>query len=207
MIEILEGDFGPLWQRVVKHPFITAVADGSLSREAADRWLVEDHYFILCFRRFLGGLVLNCQDPAATDLLCDGFAPLRFELSLFRNAAKERGVDLTRRPSPSTVSWSSYLLSSLQDGYKTALTVLYAAERVYLEAWRSVHPWADRSTPFWPFIENWSSEPFKMWVDALGMLVRINHLDPPTQMTKNAFECVLRYELQFMNGLFAGDSW
>jgi thiaminase len=207
MIEILEEDFGPLWSRVVRHPFVVSAADGTLHRDAADRWLVEDHHFILSFRRFLGGLLLICEDPAAGDVLSRGFAALQFELALFRNTAMKEGIDLGRAPSPSTVSWSAYLLSSLHDGYPTGIAVLYAAERVYLEAWQSVRGWADRDSRYWTFIDNWSSDAFGDWVDAIGLLVDRAAPEASDQVIRLAFERVLRYELQFMNGLFAGDAW
>jgi formylaminopyrimidine deformylase / aminopyrimidine aminohydrolase len=207
VIEILEEDFGPLWNRVVRHPFVIAAADGSLHRDAADRWLVEDHHFIMSFRRFLGGLVLACQDRVSADVLSQGFTALQFELTLFRTTATKEGVDLDRQPSPSTVSWSAYLLNSLHDGYTTAIAVLYAAERVYLEAWQSVRAWADRGSRYWPFIDNWSSDAFGDWVDAIGILVDRTTPESGGQVIRRAFERVLRYELQYMDGLFVGDTW
>nr|MDT0664454.1 hypothetical protein [Micromonospora sp. DSM 115978] len=195
------------WRRIIQHPFVAAVADGSLSQSAGDRWIAEDHHFMLAFRRFMGGLVLHCKDPSIADLLSEGFAPLKFELTLFRRLAAERGVDLTRQANPATVSWASYLLNSLNDGFPTALTVLYAAERVYFEAWRFACSIADRTTPYWPIIENWSSDSYEGWVRTLGDLVAITNPDPSEQFLKIAFERVMQYELLFMNALFAGDSW
>ena len=50
--ELLDG-VRPLWARIVAHPFVVATADGTLPRADFDRWLVEDHGFVIGFRKFL----------------------------------------------------------------------------------------------------------------------------------------------------------
>ena len=46
-----------LWAAIATHPFVRATADGTLPPEAFGRWLVEDHHFVVGFRRFLARLL------------------------------------------------------------------------------------------------------------------------------------------------------
>ena len=141
----------------MNHPFIEAAADGTLDPAAFDRWLVEDHHFVVGFRRFLARLVALAPDEAARDLLAGAQVPLQAELDLFRAEAEKRGLDLAGEPSPTTLGYTSFLLASAEDGWPVALAVLYGAERAYFEAWSLVRARAETSSPYWSFIDNWSS--------------------------------------------------
>ena len=191
----------PLWDRIATHPFVTAAADGSLAPEAFDRWLVEDHHFVVGFRRFLARLVALAPDEPARDLLAGALVPLQAELELFRREADARGLDLGAEPGPTTLGYTSFLLASTADGWQTALTVLYGAEKAYFDAWSAVRRRAEASSPYWPFIDNWSSPAFGAWVDDVAALVERTGRDDA------AFERVVRFELRFWDAVHRGETW
>jgi formylaminopyrimidine deformylase / aminopyrimidine aminohydrolase len=203
---LVEANVG-LWQRITSHPFVVAAADGTLPVEAFDRWLVEDHHFVVGFRRFLAGLVALAPDEPARDLLAGGLVPLQAELDLFRREAAARGLALAAEPSPTTLGYTSFLVASLADGFPVAVTVLYGAERAYLDAWCSVRAGAEAGrSPYWPFIDNWSSAAFGQWVDGVaGLLDRtVAEHDGAARL---AFERVVRFELRFWDAVHAGEGW
>lgn len=191
----------PLRDRIVTHPFVAAAADGSLAPEAFERWLVEDHHFVVGFRRFLARLVELAPDEPARDLLAGALVPLQAELDLFRREAVARGLDLAAEPGPTTLGYTSFLLASAADGWRTALTVLYGAEQAYFDAWSAVRRRAEASSPYWPFIDNWSSPAFGAWVDDLAALVERHGRDDA------AFERVVRFELRFWDAVHRGETW
>lgn len=184
-----------------EHPFVLAAADGTLPEEAFDRWLVEDHHFVVGFRRFLARLVELAPDEPARDLLAGALVPLQAELDLFREEARQRGLDLTAEPSPTTLGYTSFLLASAADGWRTAVTVLYGAEKAYFDAWTAVRQRAETSSPYWRFIDNWSSPAFGAWVDAVGELVAAAGRD------EVAFDRVVRFELRFWDAVHLGERW
>ena len=69
--ELLAAE-GELWAAMAAHPFLVAAANGSLPTDAFDRWLVEDHHFVVGFRRFLARLVELAPTEPARDLLGAG---------------------------------------------------------------------------------------------------------------------------------------
>ena len=186
----LLADAADLWDRLTTHPFVVAAADGSLPQEAFGRWLVEDHHFVVGFRRFLARLVELAPTEAARDLLTGGLGAIQGELELFRAEAVDRGLDLDAEPSLTTLGYTSYLLASPADGWDTALTVLYGAEKAYFDAWSHVRSTTDpERTPYGRFVDNWSSPAFGAWVDGVaGLLTRPDH---------RTFRRVVRFELQF----------
>lgn len=185
------------------HPFVHAAADGTLAPEAFDRWLVEDHHFVVGFRRFLARLVELAPDEDARDLLAAAQVPLQAELDLFRAEAGKRGLDLGAEPSPTTLGYTSFLLAAPADGWPVALTVLYGAEKAYFDAWSVVRATAERSSPYWSFIDNWSSPAFGAWVDDLAALVDRLAPDPAVD---RALERVVRFELRFWDAVHRGEA-
>lgn len=186
------------------HPFVHAAADGTLAPEAFDRWLVEDHHFVVGFRRFLARLVELAPDEDVRDLLAAAQVPLQAELDLFRAEAGKRGLDLGAEPSPTTLGYTSFLLAAPADGWPVALTVLYGAEKAYFDAWSVVRATAERSSPYWSFIDNWSSPAFGAWVDDLAALVDRLAPDPAVD---RALERVVRFELRFWDAVHRGEAW
>jgi thiaminase len=184
----------PAWKRILDHPFVTRTSAGSLPRATFDRWLAEDHFFVLSFRAFLEALTLIAPDRQAREVLAGGLAALGPELELFESAAAERGLDLTAEPSLLNVGYSSYLLASVQAGWPVGITVLYGVEKAYYDAWASVRDSTDPGTQYAGFIANWSSPEFSAYVDQLAVLVDREELTTPMSL---AFDRVVRFELAF----------
>ncbi|SRR6266550_2032641 len=197
----------PLWHRLTTHPFVTGVADGTLDPAGFDRWLVEDHAFVVGFRRFLAGLVTLAPDARAGDVLTAGLGPLQGELDLFRREAANRRLDLGAEPGPTTLGYTSYLYASLSDGYPVALTVLYGAEKAYYDAWAAVRSAARHSSPYWSFVDNWSSDAFAGWVAAVARLLDAAAPTGPAPAMCTAFDRVVRFELRFWDAVHVGEAW
>jgi formylaminopyrimidine deformylase / aminopyrimidine aminohydrolase len=197
----------PLWQRLTAHPFVQQAGEGTLEAAAFERWLVEDHWFVAGFRRFLAGLIAMAPDPRAADVLAAGMAPLQAELDLFRREAAARGLDLAAEPQPTTLGYTSYLQASLAEGYPAAIAVLYGAEKAYYDAWAAVRSVARGASPYWAFIDNWSSDAFAGWVAAIARLLDASAPAGPTAAMCVAFDRVVRFELRFWDAVHTGETW
>jgi thiaminase len=182
------------WKRILNHPFVRRTSDGSLPRATFDRWLTEDYFFVLSFRSFLEALAAVAPDDQAREVLAGGLAALVPELELFENEAAERGLDLAVEPSLLNLGYSSYLLASVAEGWPVGITVLYAVEKAYYDAWASVRDSTGPDTPYAGFIANWSSPEFSAYVDQLGALVDREGL---TDAMSRGFDRVVRFELAF----------
>jgi formylaminopyrimidine deformylase / aminopyrimidine aminohydrolase len=207
-VEQLEASAAGLWQRIPAHPFVTAAADGSLPGEAFDRWIVEDHHFVVGFRRFLGRLLEVTAEEEARDLLAGGIAALTPELELFRGEARHRGLSLDTEPGPTTLGYTAYIQAAPADGAMVGWAVLYGAEKAYHDAWLAVRATAQESSPYWRFIDNWSSAAFGEYVTAIGRgLDRLAGDGPLEPAVMRAFSRVVRFELRFWDAVHAGERW
>lgn len=205
--ESLVADNADLWRLLPAHPFLAATGRGTLPAEAFDRWLVEDHHFVVVFRRFLARLLALAPDEPARDLLASGLAELTPELVLFRAAAAERGLDLDTEPGPTGLGYACYLLASLEDGFRSGLVVLYGAERAYADAWTAVRERAVADSPYRSFIENWSAPAFTDYVAELGTLLHRVTDGRAAEPERRAFRRTVRLELRFWDAVYTGETW
>lgn len=182
------------WQRILDHPFVSRTSAGSLPKATFDRWLAEDYFFVRSFQRYLETLSAVAPDDEARKVLAGGLAALAPELALFEQAAAERGVDLTAEPSLLNLGYTSYLFTSVEEGWPVGITVLYAVEKAYYDAWASVRDTTGADTQYAGFIANWSSPEFAAYVDQLAGLVDRETLTPAMTL---AFDRVLRFEIAF----------
>jgi thiaminase/transcriptional activator TenA len=204
--ELLECS-SELWPRVYTHPFVRAVADGSLSDEAFARWVAADHYFNIEYQRFIAGLVATAPGGREVEALAVGLASTQTGLDRIRRVAARFVIDLDVEPSPTTLGFTAYLQSQLLLGWEVGLAALYACEKVYFDAWSAIRPTARRDTPYWSMIDVWSDEIFGHWISAVCRQVDLACLEGPTPAMHLAFDRVIRFELAFWTSLYTGESW
>jgi thiaminase len=203
--DLLAGE-AARWAAIGSHPFVVATADGSLPADTFDRWVVADHFFVVGFRRFLARLIELAPDEPARDLLAGALAPLGEELDQFRAWAADRRLDLDGEPGPVTLGYTSYLVALPADGWPPAVAALFGAEKAYLDAWSAVRRSVPASSPYRDFVDNWSSDAFRTWVDDVAALLDRTVPQPGPTVTL-AFGRVVRFELRFWDAVHAGDAW
>ena len=204
---LLLAHSSPLWPRVLKHPFVHAVADGSLDRDAFARWMVADYAYNLEYRRFLAGLITIAPTSWDADVIAEGLPSHKGDIELIRQVAVRHGIDLDVEPGPTVIGFSAYLHSLLQRGYEVALAALFSSEMVYYDGWSSVRGQASWENLYWPFIETWSSQFFADWIAGLSRLIDASAPDGPSMPMFVAFDRVVRFELLFWTGIYAGETW
>jgi thiaminase len=193
-----------LWPRVTDHPFVRTVAAGELSDAQFRRWMANDHYFNIEYQRFIAALAGMAPDDTVTSIVVPALADQRLGLTKIRQLAERFAVDVSREPEPATVGLAAYLQAQLTRGFALALAGLYAAELVYFDAYSAVRPHADRSTPYWPLIDDWSNPTYGIWLASLGRLVDATAATPELLRT---FDRVIRLELLFLDALQTGPGW
>lgn len=159
----------PHWQRLLAHPFLKELGQGKLPQEKFDFWAQQDYIFVREAQRFFS--VLIAKSPAdLQSALLQVFPVLQNELQMFRDYAKERGFDIeTIEPAPVCHAYISFLLSTAySEDYLGAFTVLYGAEKAYLDSWLEVKKQLVPTSPYQRFVGNWTKKEFQDYVAWLG---------------------------------------
>ncbi|WP_299958522.1 TenA family transcriptional regulator [uncultured Modestobacter sp.] len=151
------------WRGATAHPFLQAVADGSLPPAAFDTWLVQDARFVADLLRFQARLLARAPRPAQA-VLAGGAVALVEELAWFEQQAAARGLDLTAPARPATAAYAELLDRLDRADVPTALTALWTIERTYLDAWSAAAPGAPA---YRAFVEHWTVPAFAGYVAGL----------------------------------------
>jgi thiaminase/transcriptional activator TenA len=187
------------WAKACDHPFVRATADGSLPRDRFHAWIQQDNRFVEGVERFVRELIAVAPEDDVPGLE-SGLAALRPELDLFRDFARREEIDLAVAAFAPCNEYVESLRSTIADGYAPALTAYYACERSYLEAWTNVRDRTGSGGAYGEWIENWSSGPFRAYVDWLGSRLDEQALglaDDAQQTLRDVFRRTVELEVRF----------
>ncbi len=199
-----------IWQSILNHPFLAAVADGSIDDEVFKTWMAQDYLYVRSAVPFLG--ILLARAPLdLRPMLGNSIVAFNNELELFRQQATDLGVSLTEEPSPTCHAFSNFLLATAYDQpFEVGFTVLYAGEKAYLDAWKQIKSSQSTSSPYQQFIDNWTSEAFHGYVDWLAATLdelAATSSETVVRAMEEHFLTTARYEYLFWNIATSGEAW
>jgi thiaminase len=180
-----------LWMAMAGHPFVLGLADGTLPDGALQAWVQQDRIFVVEERRVVAALRAHGLPSRLDDLLADLDHNLVLEAKAFTQTAIDHGDAAEVEP------WS-------------VLTALYAAERAYLDTWTAVAERSPADSTYHGWIQNWTGEPFRAFVSALGRgLDELAGAPSPilTQRLGTIFTNAARFELAFWEMCWSGRAW
>lgn len=200
-----------LWERMSNHQFLVQTRDGSISDQAFATWLCQDYLFVEAAIPFLGAMVPRAPAHHVGPLI-ETMTALRKELELFRERAEAGGVSLEDiEPSFVNHAYIQFLLASAhRETYAGAYTVLYAAEKAYFDSWMVVRQGMSSDSVWYPFVEQWSGDAFKSYVEYLETeLDNLAEQAGPNERARMAelFEVTTKYEVAFWEMALTGSTW
>ena len=134
-----------------------------MQEPAFDIWLAQDYRFVADLLRFQARLLGRAPRPAQ-HVLAGGLVALVDELSWFEQRAAVRHIGLDARPLPATTAYGRLLECLDSADFPVALTMLWALERTYLDAWSYALPGAPA---YQEFVAHWTTPQFAVYVAAL----------------------------------------
>jgi thiaminase len=199
-----------LWAAMAGHPFVLGLADGTLPDRALQAWVQQDRIFVVQEQRVLAALRAHGLPSRLDDLLADLDRSLVLEAEAFTRTAADHGFTPEVEPWPVCLGYTSYLRCAADDGALEGLTALYAAERAYLDTWTTVAQHSPADSAYHAWILNWTGEPFRAFVSALGRdLDEVAGAPSPAlaQRLRRVFTRAARFELAFWEMCWSGQAW
>ncbi|HSG81369.1 MAG TPA: hypothetical protein VLC48_03890 [Gemmatimonadota bacterium] len=200
-----------IWDRILGHRFLAETRDGTIAHDTFATWMRQDYLFVEAAIPFIAAMLPRAPLEHRV-ALGQALPALEKELELFRERAAVVDVDLgSVKPSFVNHAYVQFLLASAYTkSYAGAFTVLYAAEKAYYDSWMVVRDGIDPSSMWFPFVENWTSDAFKGWVDFLQ--TNLDALaegvgEGEREEMAELFELTARYELAFWEMAATGEGW
>ena len=208
----LRSEHQGLWEKMVGHPFVVEMGDGTLSRERFQRYMEQDYLLVMEFARVLALGIAKAPDIDMRKRLADFVAAVLGEgRDFFRSNMPQMGRTDAEiealSPLPTCLSFSNYMLTTAYDGnFYDILTVLYCLEATYLDLrQRLVQGGAlERDSSYKGWIEIHAS-----LVDFVAWLTdRVDEAPEHERekMRRIAAEC-LGYEVLFWDMAYDGEVW
>ena len=186
---VLVRNAASLWDQATHHPFLDALAAGSLVEDAFRRWLAQDYLFAKDLMAFQAILLAKAPRDCHKSLI-GGLAALEKEMDWFESHAVRLQLNLDIPPHPTCRRYTDFLMRcAYTQPQPVLLAILFGVEASYLAAWSALVP----SGPCAEFIERWSSADFATYVAALGELAERH----PHEAAQEHFNEVLTYEGEF----------
>jgi thiaminase len=199
-----------LWAAMAGHPFVLALAHGTLPHSALQAWVQQDRIFVVEERRVVAALRAHGLPWRLDDLLAHLDHNLVLEAEAFTRTAAEHGFAPEAEPWPVCLGYTSYLRCAAYDGALEGLTALYAAERAYLDTWTAVAKLSPSDSAYHAWIQNWSGQAFRAFVTALGRdLDELAGAPSPALAERLGvlFTGAARFELAFWAMCWSGQAW
>jgi thiaminase len=155
--------FSAAWHSATRHPFLDAVADGSLPASAFTTWLGQDYLFVADLLVFQARLLARAP-RSAQSVLAAGLVGLESELGWFEANADRRGLVLDSDAAPTTLRYRALLEALDRAPYPVGITGLWAVERAYQDSWQSALPCSEA---YREFVEHWTVAAFVDYVTGL----------------------------------------
>ena len=212
----LRAGVGPIWEKVVTHPLVIEMGDGTLPRNTFDVYFDQDYLFLRDWAILLSLATAKAPDfDAARQLVSFLHLGLGGEEGLFQTAFRERGMsrDTVRSLAylPTTQNYSGYLRNIAYSGsYIDVIATLLAVEWPYLD-------WAQRANQAGKRPNN---HYYQTWIDLhvsegmtdfVGWLGRTVDESAPSgeqrAVLQEIFRNVLRYEYLFFEMAYRGEQW
>ncbi|ESP89933.1 thiaminase II [Candidatus Halobonum tyrrellensis] len=166
-----------LWAAQRRHPFVTELADGSLSEAAFRTWIEQDYRYLLDYARTFAVLGAKA-DEEATMAHCFEVANaiVDDEMELHRSFAADYGLtseDLAAvSKAPTCEAYTNYLLRTARERpLAVGAAAIYPCGRGYLDVAEHMADLATEEHRYTPFVEKYTGDAFRESVAWMGEFV------------------------------------
>lgn len=210
-VQELDAKYEKDWAKMLAHPFLTETARGTIPDERFANWVAQDYIFVREAVPFIA-LMIPKAPPAHRTSLAGTLTAFQGELSVFEKMAAEHGIRLEGvEPAPINLAYINWLrITALLDPYEAAYTALYTGEKAYTDSWMAVKRGLEAPSKWQAFIDVWTSDDFQAWVAFLAAeldALAEGASDRMRALMERRFVDGLRYEYQFWNLAYYGESW
>jgi thiaminase (transcriptional activator TenA) len=214
----LRQEADPIWEATFAHPVVVGIGSGETPLENFIYFLRQDYQYLIAFSRvfaYAGAKAADLETIASFAKLMQG--TLEVEMALHRNFSAK--FDLTARdlevtePSPTTLSYSSFLLSIAQSG--TVADILASILPCFWGYLQIGERLAEASTPevqplYAEWIETYTAQEYVelcAWLRSLFDRLTVGARPDDLERYRRIFLTGSRYEYLFWEAARSMETW
>jgi thiaminase/transcriptional activator TenA len=212
MWSAMEGIFA----RILAHPFVAGLTDGSLPRDAFAHYVVQDALYLVDYARALALVGAKAPDEESIAMFA-GHArgALEVERSLHAGLFRELGIgtdEVRATPvMPTTLAYTSYLLRSCHQGsFAEGLAAVLPCYWIYAEVGARLLARSSPDPAYGRWIATYGGEEFgRIVADVLALVDRVGASVGAAEQAAMRAHVVTtsRYEWMFWDAAWRREAW
>ena len=117
----LRAAAAPIWEKCLKHPFVTGIGDGTLAIEKFQHFMLQDYLYLFDYARVFALGVFKARDPALMRVFASNVDTiLGGEMRIHRAYMQRLGITEAQvfavKPALDNLSYTNYMLSVASAG-------------------------------------------------------------------------------------------
>ncbi len=205
-----------VFARILAHPFLAGLTDGSLPRDAFAHYVIQDAHYLLDYARALALVASRAPDAEAIATFAgDARGAIEVERALHAGLLEEMGIAADRVRAtpvlPTTLAYTSYLLRACHQGsFAEALAAVLPCYWIYAEVGTALSARSSPDPAYARWIATYGGEEFgKIVAAVLALVDRVGSSVGPAEEARMR-EHVLttsRYEWMFWDAAWRREAW
>ena len=198
----------PIWEKCLRHPFVTGIGDGTLDAEKFRFFMLQDYLYLFDYAKVFALGVVKARDPGLMRTFAKNVdAVLDGEMNIHRAYMKRLGITEEQvaavQPALDNLSYTNYMLSAAGTGTPAEIVAsILACSWSYAEIGQALAkiPGATEHPFYGEWIQGYASEEYAATNDALIQLMNELAKNAPEEQLKHLTEIFVncsRYELGF----------
>jgi thiaminase/transcriptional activator TenA len=214
--EQLWSDIGGIFARILEHPFVIGLMDGSLPPDAFRHYLIQDSHYLHRYARVLAMCAGKADELEDTNMFARHAAiSVATELHMHAALLTEMGCDLdqvaTEPVGPTTRAYLSFLTASACSGsFGEALGAVLPCYWIGAKLGELLRVNSSPNPLYARWIDNYADEAFQgVTEEALGAMDRASVRLPERErdLVRDANRTAARYEWMFWDASYRRETW
>jgi thiaminase/transcriptional activator TenA len=214
--EVAWAESSPLYQRILDLPFNRELAEGTLSQERFQFYMVQDALYLEQYARALAMAAAKAPDAGAMEYFAHASEQaLIVERALHGGFFEKFGIDpldaARAEPSPTCFGYTNFLLAvALQGSYEELIAALLPCFWIYWKVGNHIAGTASADNPYQAWIDTYSDPGFG---EAVTTVIAINDRAAAgaTDQTQGAmlrsFKRSAQFEWMFWDSAYRQEDW
>lgn len=196
---ILWNENAMLVRRLVEHPFVRGLADGTLDREVFRRYVAQDAFFLCAFLKAYALAAAKSDDFERARVFHDLMTGVLDELKLHGSYSATLGIDLDDvEPYAATRAYTDFLLRFAWHGsLAEIIAAMVPCMRVYQYLGNQLAASLRPDHPYEEWIKTYSGDEFGQLCARLESL--LDEIASNSPAVHNAYRYALQCELDFFS--------
>lgn len=185
--------------KLLEHPFVLGLADGTLDRNAFRRYVAQDAFFLRTFLKAYALAVAKCDDVERARVFHELMTGVLDELELHGSYSATLGIDLEDvEPYAATTAYTDYLLRVAWHGsLAEIIAAMVPCMRVYQHLGQELASSLRPEHPYERWIKTYAGDEFgQLCVRLESLLDEVASNSPAVQ---DAYRRAMQFELEFFS--------